>query len=121
MLYNLYMLCNQCTPNQCSMLQINHHTPSNSVSILLYLAQKWRAEIHDERFVFLSDVFGDFHNGGGTDGEEEAGDVDEFGLFDECPTLVLVNVVEGEGIGSRQIGDEGAILARVGHDNGARA
>ena len=84
------------------------------------LAEKGGAEIHDESFVGVGDVSGDFHDGRRADGEKEAGDVDKFGLLYQRPTGGLVDVVESEGVGRRQVGHQRSVLSSLRHDHGAR-
>lgn len=57
-------------------------------------------------------MLGDLEDTLGGDGQEVTLDVVDLGAFDKVPGAVGLDVVDGKLLGGRELGDEGAVVAR---------
>lgn len=76
------------------------------------LGDEGSREVHGEGLVLGSGVLGDLMDTLGGDGQEVTLDVVDPGALDQVPGTVGLDVVDGELLGGRELGDEGAVVAR---------
>lgn len=76
------------------------------------LGDEGSREVHGEDLVLGGSVLGDLENALGGDGQEETLDVVDLGVLDQVPSLLSLDVLNSQLLGSRQLGDQGAVVAR---------
>lgn len=76
------------------------------------LGDEGSREVHGEDLVLGGSVLGDLENALRGDGQEETLDVVDLGVLDQVPGLLGLDVLNSQLLGSRQLGDQGAVVAR---------
>jgi len=69
-------------------------------------------EVHGEDLVLGGGVLGNLEDTLGGDSKEETLDVVDLSALNQVPGLLRADVINGQFLGSRQLGDEGTVMAR---------
>lgn len=76
------------------------------------LGDEGSRQVHGEGLVLGSSVLSDLKDTFRGDGQEVTLDVVDLGTLDQVPGVVTLDVVDGEFLSGRELGDEGAVMAR---------